>query len=383
MAVNVARSYLSVANDQNNTNWLSNGGFVDYPAGLGLYEDLSADRRAVPADAGDIAIDGLRNFDLVDAKLYQTVNYSFISASSPGLDNVLGYWDIYGTAASVEVAPVTSTGSVITSLDGGNLIRLSFPEAGTVTFDQELSDLKPFVGEQATFAISGRAFNKNVTVTMSLIADDEVVGSKIGQSQTFGDYKRLVNAVTVPITAKKVVYRLEIKGTKGASVGLSGAALFLGPVGPVARFTPSFTDVMLPAGTTIMVEGDTCPAGFRETSFSQDAMAMLTTGQATLRGSELVVASGQDIHDHNPNAALDALTESPSAERHLSSLLLPLSEQTNMHGIPFGQDVGLAGGNQFPNAKPSVVLGIEHTHLLSSHMVSLPPTFALRFCTKI
>jgi hypothetical protein len=385
MPTNVARNYLSVANEQNNVNWVNNGGFVDYPAGLGLYEDTTSNTLSIPAGATGSDIDGLRQFNLLDAKLYQTVNYSFISAPEAGKDNILGYWDIYGASASIEVAPAADDGSVVTSIDGGNLVRISFPAAGTVTFDQEIADLKPFTGESATLAISGRSFAKNVAITLSLVVDDVPMGVKLGQSQTFGRYRRLVSAVKIPVEAKKAVFRVEIVGTKGSSVGLSGAALFLGAIGPVARFTPSLPDLIIPSGTTFLVEGDVCPAGYRETSFSQDSMALLTSGQATLQGGELVYASGQDEHDHNPDGAGDALDTPPSSEIHDSAPVLPLSEQVSIHGIPFGFDPGgtITGGNQFPNAKPAVVLGVEHTHRLSSNMTALPPTFPVRFCTKI
>jgi hypothetical protein len=385
MVSNVARDYLSTAQLTCVVNRVNNGAFTAYPVPPKLHEDNSSDRRGLSSDSTASEIVASKQFDLIDTRLFEPTRYSFSVPTEAGSENKLGYWDVYGLAGSLDIAPTDTSDNVYTSYDGGNIVRVSFSDGGDVFMDQTIEDLLPLSGQQVTSAISGRKFLKNTTVTFSLIADGKEVGSTSGQSGSFGSYRRMTRLDTVPAGTTTLVYRIKISGTPGAAVGLSGVSLVLGPTGPRMPFTPSLPDIVVPSGTTILVDGPMCPPGFRETAGSQEALALLTAGQAALTtDSGALFTVGTDTHDHNPESGVDALTKS-SNEQHESATKLPTTEQVAVHGPLFGADFNQDDEDQgtFPGAVPVRVLGVEHTHLVRSEMAAVPPTFPLRFCTKI
>jgi len=359
------------ASSRSRLNLVSNGGFTAYSGGLGVVEDTLALRKG-----GDAEV--VRQ-DLIDKRLYQDVSASFSVPAEAGGENILGHWDIYGTDGALEVAPVDDqTDQVIPSQDGGNLMRVSFTSAGTITMDQRLEDTAPLRGQILSVTYTGRSFTQSVLVDAQVVVDGEVVSNLQQQSKTFGARRRPLFTATIPSTAKEVLIRFELSGGPGSAVGFAGIAVFLGDTGPTAAYTPSVADLTVSSGTVILWSGETCPAGYRTLPGSTERMALLTGGPANFMsaGGEATFTGGQDTHDHHPDGAADTL-EAPLTSAHDTDTPIPFEKQTAVHGVEFGSQ------DQYPGEKPVYALGVEHTHKTRSDMTSIPPCFPVRYCVKI
>lgn len=361
----VAKDYLAVARSDGRVNLLHNGDFTRYEQSLKLYQDIGEQRNGL--------------YDLVDERLYFPVSKSFSIASEAGKENVIGHWDIWGVSGSIEIAPVdTTTGAVIPSFDGGNLIRVSFIDNGTINLDQDIADIAAIRGKRLSFAFSGRKFSKDVTIRLILLDQDEEIYSKSFSTTTFGKYRRVFDSVIAPSTLSSLKVRLALDGLVGASVGLSGLTAILGPTGPTIPYVPSIGDITIPSGTVILWGGDVCPSGYKVVNEGTDRMALTTGGPAYFRNTDgtVFLSGGQDSHDHDPNGAVDGLDE-PSTAKHTTKTPIPNSAQATIHGIKFGEQP------TFPGEKPVKALGIKHSHKLATKMNSAPPTFPMKFCVKL
>lgn len=366
----VPNQHLLQAGARSRLNLLHNGGFTAYPGGLGVVEDTLAMRKGGS---------GATRRDLVDRRLYRSVSASFAIPAEAGGESILGHWDIFGGPGAVEVAPVDSaSGRVIPAVGGGNVARISFTGAGTITISQIITDPAPLRGQSLSLSYTGRSFAGQVVIDLVVLADGQELARLPQQSNTFGAYRRPQISMDVPGTAEVVEVRLELVAGPGASVGLSGIAAFLGATGPVAPYTPSIVDLVIPSGTVVMWEGDTCPAGYQTVPGSTGRQALLTGGPANFMSEdgEASFDGGQDEHDHHPSGPGDAL-ETPLDSAHDTDIPLPFESQTSVHGVAFGTQ------SQYPGEKPVRALGISHTHKLKSRMTAVPPCFPIRYCVKI
>jgi hypothetical protein len=369
----VPKQHLLLAGSRSRLNLVHNGGFTAYPGGLGVVEDTLAMRKG-----GSIAAAVTRR-DLIDRRLYQPVSASFAIPADAGGESILGHWDVFGGPGAVEIAPIDSvSGRVLPAVGGGNVARISFTGAGTITLSQLITDPAPLRSQALSLSYTGRSFAGQVVIDMIVLADGQELARLAQQSNTFGAYRRPQLSVSVPGTAEVIEVRLELAAGPGASVGLSGIAAFLGATGPVAPYTPSLVDLVIPSGTVVMWEGETCPAGYRSVPGSDGLQALLTGGPANFMSEdgEASFAGGQDEHDRNPAGAADTL-EVPLSTDHDTDVPLPFEAQTSIHGVEFGTQ------SQYPGEKPVRALGVSHTHKIKSRMSAVPPCFPIRYCVKI
>jgi hypothetical protein len=399
----INKGYNSVAATSSAVNLLNNGAFTAYDIALVPVEDTSLNRRdfevadysvtpAIPTVLSAVADENTRLFDVIDSRLYRESRIlSFIAPLTSGSENKVGYWDIYGPAA-VDVMPTDSTGSIMTSRDGGNVLKISLAAAGVVYLEQPLSELEPLFGRTVTASFSGRKISSSMKVTVSVIANGSELIAIQSNSQLFGAYRRLVGEVDLPERVTGAVLRIKLEGVGGSSIGLSGCSLVLGAQTSVP-YTPSLPDLAIPSGVVFMFVGATCPAGFAQSAEMTDRLALISGSSAPLvnyvpfsgmgtDGPDVTIFAGSDTHDHSKNttAAIDALGPASTA-RHQTDDTISTDTKVFVHGVQF--DDALIATTHFTNEKPVKILGIDHTHLLQSDMEAVPPSFGVRFCRKI
>lgn len=390
----VNKGYSAVAQAFNAVNLLNNGAFTAYDIALVPVEDVSLNRRDfellyVP----DVVEDqNTRLFDVLDSRLYrETRVLSFVAPLTAGSENKIGYWDIYGPA-SVDVMPTDSTGSVLTSRDGGNLVKIALSKAGAVFLDQPISELEPLFGRTVTLAFSGRKLTSSVKVTVLLIIDGSESIAIQSNSQLFGGYRRLVGEVGMPERFASLIVRIKLEGTGGSSLGLSGCSLVLGAQSKVP-YTPSIPDLAVPSGVVFMVLGTSCPAGFAQPADMAGKLANVSGSAASLlnyvpsitaskAGPDIVTSAGNHSHDHSnaADAPIDAL-EPESTHIHQTASTVPKASKAFVHGVLFNDNI--IATTHFFSEKPVKVLGVDHSHRLQSNMEAVPPSFGVRFCRKI
>ena len=349
-----------LSGEKSRINLINNGGFTNFAAGLAQVQDTE---RGAPV--------------LIDQKLYGPVSLSFAPAEGPGQENQLGHWDVYGVVSGVEVSPRSPEGVVYTSYDGGNLVLTQFLDAGIVNFDQEVTNLPGIRGEQLGLSFGGYAFLGTVVVSMIILADGEEVTRVTALSSSFGKYRRVGGSAKIPATAKSVVARIELEGTPGSSVGLSGITVLQGPSGSLSGFVPSIADTSMPSNTVIMYEGEMCPAGYRNVSPGKPVLGLLTSGHAAVMGmSTYTPMAGSDTHDHDPDQP-DSQLVATSEARHGHSIPLSGSGTGAFYSTLFNTVLTDAG------EVPITLAGVNHAHTLTSNMTAVPPSFPMVFCQKI
>jgi hypothetical protein len=348
------------AHESSRVNLINNGAFTAYAAGL------------------DQILDTVRNqYEVVDRKQYEDVSFSFDPPDAPGNENALGYWDVYGSASGVDVAPTAANGTVYTSYDGGNVVRVQFLSTGSVFFDQTIQNIAGLRGEKMSIAISGYSFLGAVQVALVVLADGVELGRLAALSASFGAYRRFGKTLSIPHTTKKLDLRIELKGSAGSSVGLSGVTVLQGASGDINRFVPSIADTAMPANTVILFEGDSCPQGYRDVSPVDSVMGIVTSGHASIMGANAFTPfGGSDTHDHNPDSSTSALVET-SADTHATDSPLPNSGTGQFNTKLF------TSATKAPNEIPITIAGIDHSHELTSSMESIPPSFPMKFCRKL
>jgi len=220
--------------------------------------------------------------DSVYTSAYQSgpdheAGWAFTTSGERSAESPLGAWSIYGAAAGVEVAPQDDDADNW-SYDGGSLLRITFASAGTLYMRQDLQDVRPFRGQQLTFAYSGRASGRSTQVKAVVWFDDVPQTLSVDYSSTFGVRTRRVVVKSVPKSVKKVAFGFEISGRVGSGVGLSGVALALGDYAFDLPYTACADDTALPPGTLIMVTGAECPSGFMHVPEADDRLIYTTAG---------------------------------------------------------------------------------------------------------
>lgn len=350
-------------------NLLNNGGFTAFPT----------QREFVPNTDSNVGLgSNAAIYTLIDRRQYEPVSFSFAPAAEAGQENQLGSWDVYGVSASLEVAPKdATTEQPIIAPDGGNLLRINFSEKGSVFLEQQVEDIPALRGQLLTLAYSGRAFKGNVTIYARLLSGDEVLLEDRSDTSTFGGNRRTVRQVLVPVEVTTLRFQIELVGTVGAVCGLSSVVALLGPAGSSVAFVPSIADLVVPSGTVIMLVGDACPPGYQRADGGQEALLLGVTGQhALLEAGQTIGLIGKDEHDHNPNGALDTLSD-PIDATHQTDAPIPFDSQDVVHTPLFGSEA------QFPGEKSADILGVAHTHSLNTKMVCVPPSFPVRICIKL
>lgn len=366
---NVPKKYESSANDFSRFNLLSNGGFTGFSNTYKYVKNTN------------LSFGSVVNLptDYIDKRQYQAVSFSMQPATEPGSENKLGFWDVYGVKGSVEVAPKDSaTGNVIPARDGGNYVRVVLNEKGSIFFDQDYADVAPLRGHPVMVAYSAAAAKGNVTLEMSLLDGDDVVFVQRNESSTFGVNSRVVREAQIPSTTTSLRFRLKLTGLVGSSCLISSVTSVLGPAGNTLPFVPSIEDTVVPAGTVILMEGDSCPPGYQDATAGVPAMVLGTSGQHVWadEAGQAVTTLGSDTHDHNPNGAVDATLPS-SNQLHDTPDFIPEDSRATVRTPLFGSLP------QFPGEKPAEVLGVAHTHKLRTQMGCVPPSFPVRICIKL
>lgn len=312
---------------------------------------------------------------LVDLEKYKLGNLT-ITTGQPGI----GSWVFSGAPCNLTIAPTDSAGNIITSVDGGNLLRILFNEDGTLEMAQSLPDPSRFSGVACTIAMTGVNFQGRATVSVVLVENDVETVVVAAGSSTFGNYRRLGASYTFgpDVTSVKVIIRIE--GCDGEALGLSGIVAGLGVSGGNLPYVSSLKDRVLQPGTVIMFAGDACPPEYIEVA--NEAMALVS-------GVKSVVENfggpgrnfGNDEHDHVDN--VNALVDSASDERVETTRPIDVRQSVPTRGIPFGEWPASIPFVPFQGELPFEVLGPAHSHTMSTKMNGLPPTFPMKFCQKL
>ena len=352
-------------------NLISGGGFT------GIKDSVKEVENTLPLRA---TVTATRK-DAINTALYGPVSYSFTTPSVKPADNQLGHWHVYGTLSTVEISPIDSKDFVISSRDGGNVARIVFEESGTITFEQPLMDLQALEGNDFGIAFSGIHFDGDVCVKM-LVEYDGGSSELVGQSLLFGTYRRLIGEGTFPAALTSATVKLEISGSRGDAVGLSGVMMGLGACGRSLPYTESMVDRVIPKGAVIMVTGTSCPSGYAQATDGENRLALI--GSTRFQPTQMF---GSDEHDH-----LDSTVDGTTASDSMTTTDLPISpgdltlmRVVDFHNYPAG---GLNGNPTIPftpydDEQPGRAVSNTHNHQIGTKMTAVPPSFQIRFCEKL
>lgn len=194
----------------------------------------------------------------------------FFVAEQPPAEQVLGYWDVWGTKAQVHINRERR------AYDGGNQLTVSFYAKGEVTLRQTIESYHKFLGKPVTIGLSGSSACKGLKLTLKIDTGVQLLESRSFFSDYFGEYYRMLAAFEIPLGATKFDVMIQLTGASEGSLSLSGAILALGSYAGEIPFSDSLSDVALPSGTIIGWAGEACPAGFR--SVGDDVYLLQTLG---------------------------------------------------------------------------------------------------------
>ena len=124
----------------------------------------------------------------------------------------------------------------------------------------------------ATAAYSAYRIDGEVKLETSIDFGTEELSGVPYFSSNVGQYRRITHEVEeCPFGLNKIVLRLTISGDRGESVGISGMSFALGAFSLSLPYSESLGDFLLPRGSVILWEGESCPSGFREVAGAEDA----------------------------------------------------------------------------------------------------------------
>jgi hypothetical protein len=182
---------------------------------------------------------------------------SFYPPGEPAAEQIVGYWDVWGTKAAIHVNREHP------AYDGGNLVTVSFFGAGKVTFRQTIESFHKFLGKTVTFGLSGSSTKKGVRLTPRVDVGTKVLEGRPFFSDYFGDYYRMLVEFEIPLDTTKFTVLIELTGVNDSLADISGATLALGSYAGEIPFSESLPDIAIPSGTIIGWAGESCPSGFR------------------------------------------------------------------------------------------------------------------------
>lgn len=380
--------YNAVADNSVSVNWLNNGGFTAYDRSLVFVEDLSITRKGF--DRTDTightqAILDKHIVDMVDISSYVKETYTYAITST--VSQPLGYWNVSGVSGSLIVNPKIN-GVLVPAYDGGNQILIQSSSTGSVTLEQSIEYILPLLSSEVSLGVSGKKYVGQVKIEVLLLVDGSEIGKLQTQSQFFGFNKRIFKSIKMPDKGSTFTVKIVATGSGNWSVGLSAVSLVLGN-NSYFPFTPSIADVIIPSNTVIMVTGDSCPLGYKEIS-TDSRMALVAAGPSNAITSTVDIndnlilsveyEGGSADHDHNPDNTLDCLNPADASD-HLTNDTLPEDGRAYVHAVKYKDPTHVS--SWFPSDRPTVGLGISHSHIIQSNMTSVPPVFPVKFCRKI
>lgn len=367
----VHKIYRTVADEGSSVNWLDNGNFAGYDRTLRAVLDNSSARASVAPV-----------YDFIDANLYRKEVHAFDIGTTKPTENTIGSWYIYGVPGAVVLNPVDlGSGTTIPSFDGGCLAKIEAEKSGSITMEQPIDYYTPLLGQDMTLAISVRKFSGQVKVEMFLCVDGFDTNGLTTQSQFAGTYRRYTKAVHVPLDTKTLSVKIKLSGLGSWSVGVSGASMIMSACTSVP-YTESLADVVIPKGTTILFQGESCPSGYL--SIADDGRyALISSGTAgiienTDAGPKLTTEAGSDKHDH-ADSTIDCLEEPKTVEFETAA---PIPEDCTSYelGMPYHHSTI---DSWYPHSKPTAALSVNHTHKIKAVMDAAPKALKVKFCKKL
>lgn len=198
--------------------------------------------------------------DAFQALPQRNPGYSINVPSTRPVESDLGAWVTWGSSSILEVV----SPSVAPSPDGGNTVRLILGATGEVNLAQKITDLRPLAGQTISLAFSASAGQGRVKVSpvATINGTETVLGTFY--SRSFGFSSRVVRTVELPSGLSSLEVGLKFEGPVDTSLQFSALQLSLGNYRPQLPFSESPLDSVIPRGTILMVNGTTCPSGYRE-----------------------------------------------------------------------------------------------------------------------
>ncbi len=343
-------------------NLLDNGAFTHYSG-----------RQAVVTNDG--AASSVPVVDVVDLSHYGRVNHSVVLGS---VDSPVASWTTTGDG-SVTIAPQDESGNQITSIDGGNVLKVTFSSDNTIVMSQELTDIKRLHGQVISVSLTGSTMVGRPTITASLRVDGQDSIVAVASAATFGSHRRIGGFAQVSDEAEQVEVVIEIDGCSGESVGLSGIMAAIGVAAGTLPFTSSLRDRVIPAGVVLLSAGSVCPPGYVEVAKEQ---AAIVSGVAAVQVDKGVPVRqvGSNYHDHT--GGVRATLGDASDEAVETPIPLGATNTSLIRGVTFGDYPSNVPYAPYPGELPVDVLGPAHSHTVNTKMEALPPSFNLKFCQK-
>ncbi len=291
-------------------------------------------------------------------------------------ENFLAFWDIWGAAGLVSL----NEGRL--SLDGGNLVKLTFSESGVINFRQSIEPFDKFRGKKLTLALGGGFEQGTVKVVLKIDTGSEVLESRPFFSRYFAKYTRLLHIFDLPLDMTKCDVYLTFEGKAGEIVSFSGVTLAIGEYRADLPYADNIPNSVTPSGKIILWTGDACPAGYRKIEDEAFMYAYFGDPNAArgylLNQEEEDKTLGENRHDHIA-----------SREDEKQPAAFEVTEDAFIS--PPVPSTALADGSVNPlEITPSYTgptdktLPREHTHLISVLKETvIPPHVKLRMCEKI
>lgn len=290
--------FISQSGRAHTNNWLKNGNFQRIPRSLCARSYNSLRLNEVrPAKTVAEA--------LTPAEASQTVDTAEDTS-------FLANWTISGSedgCGSIDLDPLNPrTGIRHRSFDSGKFARVSFFKKATITLEQEVEVINQFRGVPATTAFSAYRIDGEVKLDTEIDFGSETINGIPFFSSNVGAYRRITHEVEAcPLGLTKIILRLKISGDRGESVGISGLSFALGAYALSLPYSEAAGDVLLPRGTVILWEGDSCPPGFREIENSEESFLYQTYSDPNVMngGTQEYPDVRQRAINADPNNPLD------------------------------------------------------------------------------
>jgi len=213
-------------------------------------------------------------------------------------ETAIANWYIYGASGSVDVRPKDPNNQnvPVRGLHGPTPARVTLFEAGTITFEQVITEFWGLIDRELTLSFFLGVGTGVVLLDVVAEYGTETLTLVQISSKTFPEGGQVKVHFKAPYNSTQFVLKFKFAGVSDASAYIGEAMLQLGTaVKP--RFTDDLSAIERPRGTVVFALGDV-PPGYILECEAEDRFFYPTAGDAQVDGIDRGNLGGSLSHDH-------------------------------------------------------------------------------------